>query len=102
MRRWAAKFELQRKSWGKLRQLRPSPIDLSKIALIRAQCHAALRDPDRLEALILALGLNDDGLEDFPPALRPHCGHGLRIWQYPREFARYLAQLVRLGVRWSF
>jgi hypothetical protein len=99
MNRWAAKFELQRKSWGKLRRIRPSPIDLTKVALIRAQSPASLRDPDQLAAVILALGLNDDGLEDFPPALRPHCGHGLRIWQYPQEFARYLAQLLRLGVR---
>lgn len=95
----AAKFELQRRSWGKLRKLRPSPIDLGRIAMIRAERPAALRDPAGLEALILALGLNDDGLGDFPPALRPHCGHGLRIWQYPWEFARYLAELLRLGVR---
>jgi hypothetical protein len=99
MNRLAAKFELQRKSWGKLKQLRPSPIDLTRVDLIRAASPAALRDPERLEELILALGLNDDGLDDFPPALRPHCGHGLRIWQYPREFARYLAELLRLGVR---
>lgn len=98
MSRLADKFELQRRSWGKLRRLRPSPIDLSKVALIRARSPEALRDPDQLEDLILALGLNDDGLEDFPPALRPHCGHGLRIWQYPRELARHLAELVRLGV----
>jgi cephalosporin hydroxylase len=94
----AAKFELQRKSWGKLKRLHPSPIDLGQVARIRGRSPADLRDPERLEALILELGLNDDGLEDFPPALRPHCGHGLRIWQYPEEFARYLAQLLRLGV----
>lgn len=97
--RLAAKFELQRKSWGKLRQILPLPIDLEMIEAIRGQEADTLRDPDRLELLIVELGLNDDGIEDFPRSLRPHCGRGLRIWQYPREFALYLSQLLRLDVR---
>jgi len=68
---------------------------------------AALLCPDRLAALVLDLGLNDDGLADFPPSLRPQCGGGLRIWQYPQEFAAYLAQAlervprsyIELGIR---
>lgn len=97
--RTAAKFELQRKSWGKLRRILPSPIELEMIGVIRNQEADDLRDSGRLEALIVELGLNDDGLEDFPHSLRPHCGRGLRIWQYPREFALYLSHLLRLDVR---
>jgi cephalosporin hydroxylase len=95
----ATKFELQRKSWSKLRRLRPVAVDLERIRLIRMADPAALRDPGRLANLILTLGLNDDGLSDYPVCLRPYCGQGLRIWQYPEEFGRYLAHLVRLNVR---
>lgn len=99
MNRLLDKFELQRKSWGKLEQIRPSAIELSRIERIRSCGPDSLRDPDRLESILLELGLNADGLEDFPRSLRPHCGRGLRIWQYPREFARYLAHLMGLAVR---
>lgn len=99
MNRLLTKFELQRKSWSKLEQIRPSLIDLNRIDVIRTCTVAGLRDPRRLESILLELGLNADGIEDFPRALRPHCGRGLRIWQYPREFARYLTHLMRLGVR---
>ena len=94
------KFALQKKSWGKLRRIRPSAIDLVKIEQIRT-AKASIFQPDGvgLEDLILDLGLNDDGLGDFPESLRPHCGHGLLIWQYPREFSRYLLHLGRLGVK---
>lgn len=96
---FSAKFELQRKSWGKLKQIRPTTIDLGMVERIRRAEPAVFTDPTRLEALILELGLNDDGLDDFPASLLPHCGHGLKIWQYPRELAAYLAHLVRLEVR---
>lgn len=99
MSRLAKKFELQKKSWAKLRQIHPSVIDLAKIQRIRDQKPESLRDPDALASLILELGLNDDGLDDFPEFLRPYCGNGLRIWQYPHEFSRYLAHVLRLGVR---
>lgn len=99
MNRLLAKFQLQRKSWSKLERIRPSAIDLSRIGVIRSCEVSGLRDPSRLEPVLLELGLTADGLDDFPQTLRPHCGAGLRIWQYPREFARYLALLMRLGVR---
>ncbi len=29
-------------------------------------------------------------LEEFPAALYPWCGRGVKSWQYPRQFSRYL------------
>src|SRR5688500_19106050 len=85
--------------WRSLRGLRPRPLDLERISQVRACSTEDLSDPVALEALIPRLGLNDEGLEEFPERLRPWCGEGLRIWQYPAQFAPYLASLVRLGVR---
>jgi hypothetical protein len=53
---------------------------------------------DDLEALLLELGLNDEGIDEFPPHLRRFCGTGLRIWQYPVQFAKYLAHAATLQV----
>ena len=93
------KFELQRKSWGKLRRVRPAAIDLARVELIRDTPPERIRDAEALAELIPRLGLNDDGLDDFPASLRPYCGQGLRIWQYPQEFAAYLSRLIELGAR---
>jgi cephalosporin hydroxylase len=89
----------QARGWRTLRGLHPEPIDLSRIALVRERTSAELAQPAVLERLVPELGLNDEGLDEFPEALRPYCGQGLRIWQYPAQFAPYLAQLVSLGVR---
>jgi hypothetical protein len=82
-----------------LRGLHPAPIDLARIALIRDRAPSYLSRPDNLEQLLPQLGLNDEGLDEFPPELHPFCGHGLRVWQYPTQFAKYLATIVALGVR---
>jgi hypothetical protein len=81
-----------------LKRLHPEPIDLSRVDLIRGRTLAELASPARVEALILELGLNEEGLSELPTELHPHCG-GLRIWQYPTQFSRYLVQLSRLAVR---
>ena len=83
---------------GDARRLHPEPINLSRVALIRERTLAELASPARVEALLLELGLNGEGLSELPPELHAHCG-GLRIWQYPTQFGRYLVQLSRLGVR---
>jgi len=85
--------------WRSLKGLRPRPIDLQRISLVRARSAEDLCDASVLEDLIPRLGLNDEGLEEFPESLRPSCGAGLLIWQYPAQFAPYLAALARLGVR---
>ena len=79
--------------------LHPAPIDLGRIALIRECAPSYLSRPENLERLLPQLGLNDEGQDEFPPELRPYCGQGLRVWQFPAQFARYLAQIVALGVR---
>lgn len=89
----------QASRWRMLRGLHPEPIDLARVALIRERTPAYLAQPGNLERLIVELGLNDEGLEEFPAELHRHCGQGLRIWQYPPQFAGYLAKLATLGVR---
>lgn len=89
----------QASGWRTLKGLRPRPLDLRRISLIREAAPADLRRSDWLEDLLPRLGLNDEGLAEFPPHLHAACGAGLRIWQYPTQFARYLATLAGLGVR---
>ncbi len=85
-------------AWSRLKRLTPSPIELSRLALLRTCPRERLRDPVRLVPLLLELGLNDEGLDEYPVDLHPYCGQGLRIWQYPHQFGRYLAALSRLGI----
>jgi hypothetical protein len=87
------------KNWKKLKRLHPVSIDLTKIDLIREQSLASLSNPDRMESLILELGLTDDSAEEFPPSIYPYCGRGLYIMQYPIQFNRYLVDLSRLKIR---
>lgn len=93
-----ADLSVTRQSWSKLRTLRASPIDLSRVALLRDAPMDALRDPVRLRTLLAELGLNDEGMEEYPPELHPFQG-GLRVWQYPSQMAPYLVDLAGLGVR---
>jgi cephalosporin hydroxylase len=72
---------------------------LRSISLIRDADAGDLSDPERLESLLVQLGLNDEALHEFPEALHPSCGRGLRIWQYPIQFSRYLVHLSRLKIR---
>jgi cephalosporin hydroxylase len=82
-----------------LRGLHPAAIDLARIALIRESAPADLLRPAFLEDLLLRLGLNDEGLEEYPLELHPFCGHGLRVWQYPSQFSKYLAMIGSFRVR---
>ncbi len=95
----AAAVRMQTDNWRMLRGLHPTPIELERIALVRDRAPRELADAEQLARLLPALGLNDEGLHEFPAALHPHCGQGLRIWQYPIQFAPYLARLATLGVR---
>lgn len=95
----ASSFDAQLRGWRTLRRLHPVPIDLGRIALIREQPASHLSRPENLERLLPRLGINDEGLEEFPPELRPFCGQGLRVWQYPTQFGKYLARIASLGVR---
>src|SRR5581483_10280285 len=94
-----SRLDAQARAWKTLRGLHPAPIDLDRVELIRTRALADLSQPSALEALVLQLGLNDEGLDEYPRELHAWCGEGLRIWQYPTQFARYLAQITSLGVR---
>lgn len=95
----ASSWNRQRELWGGLNALHASPIDLQRIQLLREASRDELADPAKLEGLISELGLNDEGIATFPRELHGHCGRGLRIWQYPAQFSKYLVQLSRLNVR---
>ena len=76
-------------------------IELSRLELIRTAPLSDLRDPDFLEhELLPELGLTDEGEEQgpFPTSLHPYMGQGLRAWQFPNQFAPYLARLSGLGI----
>lgn len=77
----------------------PGAIDLSVLDALRAADDGALCNPAQLEHVILpGLGLNEEVAELFPSSLSVHLGHGLRASQYPKQFAPYLAHLVRYPI----
>lgn len=88
-----------KKGLAGLKRLHAAPIDLGRVALIREASLDQLSSPVGLQKLLLELGLNDEGMHEVPQALHPHCGQGLRIWQYPIQFSRYLAATSQLKVR---
>jgi hypothetical protein len=92
---WAA----QLKGWATLKGLQPATLELGRVQRLRDASPEWLSQPGHLEALMLELGLNDEGLKELPSWLHPHCGGGLRVWQYPIQFSPYLRHLSRLGVR---
>jgi len=92
-------WNARRRTWRILNGLRPAAIDLDRIHLIRERSPESLSQAKDLEALLLELGLNDEGLDEFPSHLHPFCGTGLRIWQYPVQFGKYLADIARRRVR---
>lgn len=91
---WAA----QKAGWSLLKGLRTRAIDLDRVSLIRAQKPDFLQHAGHLEQLLPKLGLNDEGVSEFPFALQAFCGAGLLVWQFPCQFAPYLARLANLGV----
>ena len=77
---------------------RPQDIDLSRVELIRERDPAWLGDPANLERELLpALGLCNDP-RVYPEHLRPFLGRGLRHWQAPNQFSRYLSHLARYPI----
>ena len=73
-------------------------IDLAPLRLIREADLEDLADPDRLEALLPRLGLNGEWLQQFPSSLHSYAGKGLRHWQYPNQFSKYLAKVARSNI----
>jgi cephalosporin hydroxylase len=94
-----SKFKILEKSWRKLKRLHPTTIDLERISLIHEKNLEFLSNTENIKLLMLDLGLNDDGLEEIPENLHPYCGQGLRIWQYPIQFSKYLVDLSKLKIK---
>jgi len=91
-------WDRQKAGWAGLKGLHPMPIDLNRVELLRTAALEHLTDACLLETLLAEAGLNDEAWNELPPTLHPYCGHGLRLWQYPIQFSKYLAHLSRLGV----
>ena len=74
----------------------PEPIDVAPLALLD---DVDPTDAAALEEVLPRLGLADDVPLVIPAHLRPYVGTGVKHWQYPSQFAPYLAHAARLGVR---
>lgn len=94
-----ASWEAQKRGWAMLKALHPAEIDLQRIALLRDAPLQDLSDHEKLGSLLLKLGLNDEGMQEFPAFLHEFCGHGLRLWQYPNQYSKYLVQISKLNIR---
>ncbi len=75
-----------------------TPIALGRVDAVLAEIREAplakLRDAIWLQYYLLPkLGLNGERLDEFPEELYPWCGFGVRSWQYPSQFSRYLVYL---------
>jgi len=70
------------------------------VSLIRNASLRELRDETFLrEEFLLMLGLNGEGLAEFPEELYPWCGRGIRSWQYPVQFSKFLSHLSGMNFR---
>lgn len=83
-------------------------MDLSRIELIKKSSLNDLQDIDYVEKLIIKLGFNNEFLHEQPKIVKDNAG-GLRIWQYPNQFSKYLCLLqkqcitsyIEIGCRWG-
>ena len=84
---------------GERNERRIPAIDLDFARVIREAPEAALRDEAELRRLLAAVGLNNELQVEIPPELSANAGYGLLLWQYPNQFAPYLLEAARHGVR---
>lgn len=70
---------------------------MDRIQYIRDSTTDELLDVDYLERLMCRLGFNDEILHEQPEIVRANTG-GLKIWQYPNQFSKYLKFLSERGV----
>src|SRR5882762_5666638 len=66
----------QKPGWRSLKGLHPTAIHLERISFIREKSPEYLARAANLETLLLDLGLNDEGIDEFPASLHPFCGSG--------------------------
>lgn len=83
-------------------------MDLSRVSLIKNATVEQLTDSAFLEELIIKLGFNTEILREQPEIVKNN-GGGLRIWQYPNQFSKYMLLLqqqnissyIEIGCRWG-
>ena len=62
-----------------------------------------------LEDFLPELGMNDEKLSEMPHHLSDYYGKGLKFWQYPNQFSKYLKHItnkeinsyLEIGCRWG-
>jgi hypothetical protein len=83
-------------------------MDLSRVSLIKNATVEQLTDSAFLEELIIKLGFNTEILREQPEIVKNN-GGGLKIWQYPNQFSKYMLLLqqqnissyIEIGCRWG-
>jgi cephalosporin hydroxylase len=71
-----------------------------EIKLIRECDLKKLSNSRYLEINLLPnLGLNNRHKEQYPSFLQAYCGKGLKSWQYPNQFSKYLKYLSKLNIK---
>jgi hypothetical protein len=84
--------------WGGKPWIRRWVRDAHLGAIEQFEAVSGLEDGRRLEEFLPRLGIADDLPELIPPRLQWALGKGLRIWQYPCQFAPYLLHVARRPV----
>jgi hypothetical protein len=83
-------------------------MDLERVKYIRESSRDELQDCNYIEQMMCKLGFNDELLWEQPEIVRANTG-GLKIWQYPNQFSKYLKFLsdknitsyLEIGCRWG-
>lgn len=84
-------------------------MDLSRIDLIPKCNNKSLLNESFLESLIPELGTNDEIIHEQPSIVTSMTG-GLKIWQYPNQFSKYMVRVLagfpiktylEIGCRWG-
>jgi cephalosporin hydroxylase len=83
-------------------------MDLSKVKLIHEFPTHLLENQSAVEELLFKVGLNAENAWELPTQMIKSNG-GLKIWQYPNQFSKYITFLASLkpksyleiGCRWG-
>ena len=81
---------------------------MENIQFIRDSDANDLKNSQYVEKLMLKLGLNSEILDEQPLIVHENTG-GLKIWQYPNQFSKYITFLgtfdiksyIEIGCRWG-
>ena len=83
-------------------------MDLSRVDIIRQATLETFESAERIENFMPLLGFNDEIGSEQPAIVHANTG-GLRIWQYPNQFSKYLmfikqfraSSYIEIGCRWG-